>query len=216
VLDGYRWEDLNGRFATVKLSASAEAAIGRVVSRYRLRTIAGNGGTSLSLIDAIKRSLSHAPDRGPAMPEPNRIPPSYFEDAYLMHLPHSDDVEFVDLEHARTHHLLQETAGTLLAAFGVTPVDGKISSNRDRRVTRLVTSALQRWCSEEPGYEHVTGLRYRGADEGWDAYVVWERSSLPLDEGTLEPLHPCDPRVRAAAAHLGLEDPCHSAVAGGT
>jgi hypothetical protein len=164
----------------------------------------------------MKRWLSHPPDDGPPMFEPNRIPPSYFEDAYLMHLPHSDTAEFVDLEHARTHRLLKETAGEVLAAFAVTAIDDTISSNRDRRVTRLVTSALQRWCSEAPGYEHVTGLRYRGIDPGWDAYVVWEPSSIALDEGTLEPLHPCDTPARAAAKHLGLEDPCHPRDAGPT
>jgi hypothetical protein len=209
VHDGYRWEDLFGQFATAKFSETPSAAIGRSVARYQERRIPEpNGGASLSLIDAIKRFLTDEPDEGPLMGPANSIPPSYFEDAYQMQVDYADGVSFIDLEHADTHATLEEIDGNTFMLFDLPGVPADISGNRDRRVTRLITSLLQQWCTSVPGYEHVAGLRYSSRDAGWDGYVLWEPSCVRLEDATIDPLSPCDEAVRQAAAELELDDPC--------
>jgi hypothetical protein len=207
VRDGERWQDLFGNFATAKSSSSAQAAIGRTVAFYRSRPIEVQG-SRFSVFDAIKRWLVAEQAQGPSMPRGNQIPPAYFDDAYLMHLARDDDVEFVDLEHPLTRTLLEQQSGHLLASFGVSQLGRSVSSNRDRRITRLVTSSLQEWCTSVRGYEHVAGLRYRAPDPGWDAYVIWEPVRIDFEGAEIRPLGPCDADVRSAATHLGLDDPC--------
>jgi hypothetical protein len=212
VHDGYRWEDLFGRFATAKFSETPNAAIGRSVARYRERRVPDPDATAaratLSVIDAIKRFLTHEPTAGPAMGPANRIPPSYFEDAYQMELGFEADVRFIDLEHSETQATLDQIDGYYFKFFGLSGVPPDISSNRDRRVTRLITSLLHQWCEIEHGFEQVAGLRYRSQDPGWDAYVLWEPVRLSYERALIEPLSPCDDAVRMAAAQLGLDDPC--------
>jgi hypothetical protein len=212
IYDGYRWEDLFGQFATAKFSESPTAAIGRSVARYRERRVedpdAPGSGRTFSVIDAIKRFLTDEPDIGPMIGPANRIPPSYFDDAYQLKLDYAPDVWFVDLEHAATRSTLEEIDGDLFAFFGLPGVPEDISANRDRRVTRLATSLLHRWCAATAGYGDVAGLRYASQDPGWDAYVLWEPSRLRYDTATIDPLGPCDDDVRDAAAQLGLDDPC--------
>jgi hypothetical protein len=212
VHDGYRWEDLFGQFATAKFSETPSAAIGRSAARYQERRVADpdspGSGASLSLIDAIKRFLIDEPDEGPLIGPANSIPPSYFEDAHQMKRDYADSVSFIDLEHAETHATLEEIDGDMFTFFGLPGVPDDISGNRDRRVTRLVTSLLYQWCGSVPGYEQVAGLRYSSHDPGWDGYVLWEPSRLRFADASIDPLSPCDDAVREAAAQLGVADPC--------
>lgn len=212
VYDGYRWEDLFGRFATAKFSETPSAAIGRSVARYRERYVPDpsqpSSGATLSVIDAIKRFLVHEPDAGPLIGPANQIPLSYFEDAYQMEFEYMADLQFVDLEHTDTRAALEQIDGYLFPLLGLDATPKDISGHRDRRVTRLVTSLLYQWCDEVAGYEQVAGLRYSSQDPGWDGYVVWAPTSLPYDSPSIEPLSPCDDSVREAAEQLGLDDPC--------
>lgn len=200
--DGYRWEDAFGRFSTAKFSASEEAAVGRTLARYRASEVAGVG-----LIDKMKAFLTHAPDN-PAEPEliTNEVPPSYFEDACVLHLDHDPDVRFIDVESERTRASLAEILSGPLRTMGYDLRDG-LSFHRDRRLTRLVTSALREECSEG-GLVHVAGLKYKAPDRGWDAYVVWDSPArIDFAKATVRPLFPSDEAVQAAAATLGLKPP---------
>jgi hypothetical protein len=212
VLDGYRWEDLFGQFATAKFSESEIAAVGRSIANFRERCVPDpdvpHAGTKLSIFNAIKRFSSEEPDDGPELEPGNRIPPVWFDDASQMRIDHVPEIWFVDVEHADTRATLAQEDGTLFLLFGLPDVPADLSSSRDRRVTRLVTSLLHQWCARTPGFEAVAGLRYRAHDPGWDGYVLWEPSRLRYDIAEDAPLGPCDNAVRAAAAHLGLDDPC--------
>lgn len=207
VFDGERWADIFGRFGAMKTSVSEVAAVGRSIAFYREKPVEIEG-SRFSVIDAIKRFLVEEPDGGPEMFPGGRIPDAYFDDAHLMRLPRDQDVEFVDLEHPRTRELVKEQSGHLLRAFDIDQLPAMASSIRDRRVTRLITTSLRAWFRSVEGYEHVAGLRYRGTDAGWDAYVLWEPTSLDFDAAGFQPLGPCDSAVRSAAEHLGLDDPC--------
>jgi len=201
VQDGYRWEDLEGRFATVKLSAAPEGAIGRTLARYRERKVEG-----VSLINAIKEWLSHEPQGGPAMSS-NLVPRSYFDDAYLLEVGFDEDVEFIDLEHQRTRDLIEELAGDWLQLFEA-EVDQDLTKNRDRRVTRAITTVLQGFCAQ-PDYAQVAGVRYATPDRPWNAYVAWDDPArIDLEEAaSMRPLLPDDEAVKAAATRLGLDLP---------
>jgi hypothetical protein len=201
VYDGYRWEDIEGRFSTAKCSASAEGAVGRTIARYRERTVGG-----ISLINSIKQFLIAEPDRGPAMTS-NLVPRSYFDDAYLLQTPYDDDVEFIDLEHQRSRDALSEIAGDLLDTLGAR-IHNRITQHRDRRVTRAITTVFQGFCAQ-PDYAHVAGLRYATPDRLWNAYVLWnEPARIDLEEAEhVRPLLLDDDAVQAAAKILKLDLP---------
>jgi len=205
---GPRWEDFFGQFGTLKMSASASAAIGRTVARYRRRVVHGQG-----LVDFIKGILINEPDAGSPIAPANRIPRTYFEDAYLLHYEHMEYVEFVDLDHPATHATLEPVVGEQLRAFGLQEIPSDVTANRDRRVTRLLTSVLRNLCASIPEYQNVTGLRYSGADShDWDAYILWQPPGIDLerDVAGIRPLTPTDPDVLIAAAALGLDPPDRS------
>ncbi len=200
LLDGYRWEDAFGRFATAKFSASGEAAVGRTIARYRKRVIDG-----VSLLDMMKGFLT-APSDSPSEPtlRENAIPASYFEDAYLLHLEYDPDLRFIDLEHQRTRDTLKQLLSGQLASVAQTVEQG-LSQQRDRRVTRLVTATLHDLC-DSPPYEEIAGFRYRAPDKHWDAYVFWDTPArIDLSQGeSVKPISPASPELQAAMTTLGL------------
>lgn len=203
LLDGYRWEDIAGRFSTIKLSASDEAAVGRTLARFRGREVEG-----VSILDQIKGFLSSAPDN-PAEPDLtyNQVPESYFEDAHLLHLAYDEEVHFIDVEHQRTLNTLSSLLSGPLKSMGHDFESG-LSNQRDRRLTRLVTATLHEICNEHE-LDHVAGLRYRAPDKHWDAYVAWDspaRVDLSQAE-SVEPLFPEHPAVQKAVRTLGLDLP---------
>jgi hypothetical protein len=203
LLDGYRWEDISGRFSTVKLSASDEAAVGRTLARFRGRVIDG-----VSLLDKLKGFLSNPADN-PTEPELtfNQVPDSYFEDAYLLHLGYDEDIRFIDVEHQRTRDTLSALLSAPLQIMGHDLEKG-LSDQRDRRLTRLVTATLHELRNEYE-MDHLAGLRYRAPDRHWDAYVIWDRPArVDLAQAdSVEPLFPDHPAVQNAAKMLGLELP---------
>jgi len=202
---GERWEDFYAGFGTLKLSASEHAAVGRTVARYRRRFVDGHG-----FVDFIKRQLIAEPDAGQAIEPDNRIPRSYFEDTYLIGYGQSIAVEFVDLEHPATHETLAPLISDQLALFGLQGIPADVTRNRDRRVTRLLTSVLRNLCGSVPEYQHVAGFRYSGREtQDWDAYVLWDPAALDLEEDPdlLRPLTPGDEAVLRAARELSLDWP---------
>ena len=207
VYDGFRWEDIRGEFSTLKLSRSAEAAVGRAVANYRDRVLEGG----VSLVDEVVRIPSDDARSEPEL-QTNRIPPGFFDDFCLQHLPQQPEIEFVDLADPRTHQALAVTGGAVLRALGVERVNERVVDYRNRRVTAAIVRILYELCSDER-YTNVAGLRYRGwSGKPWDAYVVWNRPDSPLlsldsDDVQTRTLSPSDPEVVAACATLGLERP---------
>jgi hypothetical protein len=207
-VDGYRWDDALGGFATAKCSASAEAAIGRTIARYRRRTIEPGVG----LIDAIKGFLMQEPDPGEPELLDNRVPEDIFDDLYLIHLPGDRRVVFVDLEHEHTLETLSEQLGPTVNALGlgVAPLAGNLAREEDRRVTRLVTRALHSLCSDGR-YGPVAGIRYPGQpDPEWEAFVLWrppDLVDLDSDDVELRWVAHWDADTLAAAKRLGLDWP---------
>jgi len=203
VLDGYFWEDVTGRFATVKLSASDEAAVGRTLARFRGRKIEG-----VSILDKFKSFLTN-PGDNPAEPELtyNRVPEAYFEDAHLLHLDCDKDIHFIDIEHQRTRDTLATLLARPLEIMGYT-MEEALTTQRDRRITRLVTTTLHDICTEYK-QDHVAGLRYKAPEKHWDAYVIWDRPArIDLRQAaSVEPLFPDHPAVQKAVKNLGLELP---------
>lgn len=202
---GGRWEDIDGRFATLKYSTGANGAIGRTIARYRRRLIGGR-----TFIEVIRDFLSADEDGDtPGLPADNRVPPDYFDDAHLVRLSDDREVEFIDLEHPNTVSFLQELLGKELAGLGVKKVERGIARNRDRRVSRLITSELREFVQRRPEYDNVVGLRYKTLkDAGWDAYVVWEDSELDVSlVSEVRALTPTDDDVLLASRELGLDWP---------
>lgn len=201
LIDGYpRWEDAYGRFSTAKFSASSLAAVGRTVAGYR-RYVSGG----INFLDKVKAFLSDPDeDVDPPILE-NRIPPAYFEDAYLLEFEHRSEFNFVDVEHPRTVETLRALLDPALGLIGASMEEG-ISQNRDRRVTRLALATLYDICVAS-GFDGIVGIRYRAPEPAWDAYVFWNPPRTDLSAGLVRPLRPDDDSVREAAKRLGLELP---------
>ena len=207
VFHSYRWEDILGEFATLKLSHSRVAAIGRAIAGFRVpRDEAGKA--LVSRIDAFMTALPD--DSVPLLA--NTIPPSFFEDRFVQRLPSRPDVRFVDLADEGTLRTIERAARAPLRALGVKRLDVDSVRARNRRVTAAIVRALYDLCDDER-WAHVAGLRYPGLTESpWDAYVMWSRPHglpLALDDPAVEvePLLPDDPDLLAACAELELDPP---------
>jgi hypothetical protein len=135
------------------------------------------------------------------------IPTGYFEDAHRLHIEFDDEVCFIDVEHQRTRNTLASILEGQLSALGVT-IDEGLSQNRDRRVTRLVISTLHDICRNHNRH-HIAGIRYRALEPDWEAFVLWNPPSPPIDlgEASVTPIFPEDADLREAAEALGLRVP---------
>lgn len=202
LIDGYpRWEDAYGRFATAKFSATDMAAIGRTVAGYRRYVSEGT-----NFFDKVKGWLSEPDDESEPLVLENRIPPSYFEDAHLLHLEYDPEPCFINVDHPQTVRIIEELVGATLDAIGAT-VAGGISQNRDRRVTRLAMATLYNLCVTQ-GFDRIAGIRYAAPEPEWDAYVFWSPPRIiDLADALPVPVFPDDDAVREAAERLGLEPP---------
>lgn len=211
LLDGYRWEDSQGEFATAKASASAEGAIGRVIARYRRRVLPPDEGEEEGegLLDALLGFMDEEPDE----PEPElvdgRVPEDIFDDLYVIHLPHDPRLLFVDIGHEDTQAEVDAVLREPLRALGVT-ANPDLVEERDRRVTRLAMRMLHGRCADGR-YGSVAGIRYPGQpDPEWEAYVIWsppDLVELGAQDVVLRWVAPWDDDARAAANTLEVELP---------
>jgi hypothetical protein len=205
--DGYRWEDAKGEFATVKCSATPEAAIGRIFARYRRKVDPKTGQGPLNRIYSF---LSGPPDPGDPELYEGRVPRDIFDDLHLIHLPADSGVVFVDIDHQTTRRTLDGQLGTALTALGVGPLSANLAREEDRRITRLAMRALYSLCADGR-FGPVAGIRHAGQpDPEWEAFVLWcppELVSLEGDEVGFRWIAPWDAASQAAAKTLGLELP---------
>lgn len=204
LVDGQsRFEDATGRFATAKFTVSELGAVGRALVPYRLRRGEGEG---LNFFDLVKQAITDVdPEHEYEIPV-GAVPPSFFEDAYLLELGHDPDLRFVDLEHPSTRETLQRILAPQLELIGASIADG-IGQNRDRRATRLVLTTIYDLCAaneEEP----IAGIRYGALDPEWEAYVFWSPPQrVDLATGLPRPLFAEDEVVVEIARRLGLRLP---------
>lgn len=202
LVDGYpRWEDAYGRFSTAKFSASSVAAIGRTIAGYRRYEPGG-----VNFFDRVKAFLSEPDAEAEPLVLENRIPPAFFEDAFLLKLEFDEELIFIDVEHPRTLETLRAILGPTFGVIGATMEEG-ISASRDRRVTRLAITTLYDLCAAN-GFDGIVGIRYRAPEPDWDAYVVWyPPRGVDLWTGLARPIFSDDDPVREAVKRLGLDLP---------
>jgi hypothetical protein len=227
LLDGPRWEDLASRFATVKCSRSAEAAIGRIIARYRPRVVPP--GPSIvqevegeqvvsareeycGIVDVLKRFLTHPPDHeGEPALVVGEVPPDVLDDLYVLHIPFDRAVSFVDIDHHSTREALNSVFGGTLELLGMRSLDGNnLAREPDRRLTRLVLGTLYDLCARG-NYGNVAGIRIGGQpDEPWESFVYWSNPAhvdLTADDIALRWVAPWDDDLIAAATRLNLRLP---------
>lgn len=203
-LDGERWEDAFGQFSTVKCSVSAEAAIGRVIARFRPAVDDRGQG----ILDAIKAFLSGPPDPGEPSLVEGIVPPSVHDDLYEIRVPKREGLVFIDLMSPETLEEIEKGPGRLVRAATNAEFPGEnLAQHPDRRVTRLLTTLLYQSLAPNG----VAGIRYPGnPDSHWEAFVVWAPPIvLPLsgEDVNLRWVAPWDEAFLAAVHTLGLRVP---------
>jgi hypothetical protein len=200
-----RWEDVYGQFATLKFSATAMAAVGRTLTDYRGYREEKTGG----VLDMFKAFFAHGADyEGEPVPVPAEIPNDYFLHAHRLHLNYDPDLSFIDVEHPRTRETVAEALQGPFALMQVT-IGESLSQNRDRRVTRLVMSALHDICRAS-GRDQVVGIRYKTPDPEWEAFVMWDPPPPPgldLPAAQITRISRGDQDLIEAARFLGLKIP---------
>ena len=196
VLDGNRWDDPLGRFASLYCATTAEAAYGETIARYREK----NG-----LIDRIAAFLSGDPDLDYDFElEPGRVPSDYFADRNLGHVAVDPDVRFVDVDHPHSHAAATSVLRPLLRQHDLRTVDRGVMFNADRRLTRPI--ARYYWTlAQSPDHREWAGLRYESRlSAGWECWALWEPSPIRLHASEVHAVTRSDPDLRAAAARLRL------------
>lgn len=196
VLDGNRWDDPRGEFATLYCATTAQAAFGETIARYR---------ETPGLLDRIDAFLNADPD--PAYDfalEPGRVPNDYFADRYLGHVAIDPDVRFVDVDHPKTHTALVAPLRPLLRSHRLRVVDRGVVFAADRRLTRPI--ARHYWTlAQSPDHREWAGLRYESRlREGWECWAVWEPSPVRLHVSQVHAVTRANPDLVVAAERLGL------------
>jgi len=217
LLDGPRWEDAEGSFATVKCSRSAEAAIGRVFARYRPGAVPPGGDRQLATADPdlyggvlnrLLAFLEYEPDyeHEPELEE-GEVPSTIFPRLCEIHLPASLGLTFVDVDAPETRAELASIVGDSFDRLGLRAIEGNnLAREPDRRLPRLTLTLLQRVY----GAQHA-GIRVAGQpDEAWESFVLWsspERIDLATDSDMFRWVAPWDDDAIKAAETLGMRLP---------
>ncbi len=219
VLDGPRWEDAFGRFATAKCSATPEAAIGRTIARYRPRDVPNGPEQDVAsthdnrprgIINVILAYLEGPADDGEPELVDGEVPADVNDDLYLIEVPASRGAVFVDLGDPNTLRALDEMLREALDALGVTANLENICRETDRRVTRLAMRALHSQFSDG-SLGPVAGVRYPGQpDPEWEAFVLWSPPTLVEltgDDVAFRWVSAWDADFVAACHRLGIRPP---------
>jgi hypothetical protein len=196
VLDGNRFDDPEGRFATLYCASSAQAAFGETIARYR---------EAPGLLDRIDAFLNAPPDAD-YDPEllPARVPGDYFADRYLGQVGIDPDVRFIDVDHPDTHAALNAPLRPLLRRHHLRTVDRGVTLSADRRLTRPI--ARHFWTlARTPDHRSWAGLRYESRlHEPWECWALWEPSPVRLHQSTVRAVTRTDPDLHAAARLLRI------------
>jgi hypothetical protein len=194
--EGNRWDDAEGRFATVYCASSAEASFGEVIARYRERR---------GLLERIDRFLSQRPDPeyDPVL-SPGVVPAEFFDGRWLGHVGVDPAVRFVDVEDPATHAAVDATLRRRLAQYGVRRIDRSTFLSPDRRVTRMIASRYH-WLAQTPDHGDWRGLRYTSRlAPDWECWAIWQPSPLLDSQLTIEKVTREHPALDAATRRLGI------------
>jgi hypothetical protein len=217
LFDGPRWEDISGQFATVKLSTTAEGAVGRIFAKYQRSDIVEaaegwatenpdlHGGVVNRMVAWF--SGEDTPDyAGELELRDGVVPAAIFERLYEVHLPHDPSLRFIDISSPETLVEIDEMFGSVFSGLGLDPVmpDTNLARLRDRRQPRIVLSLLHSLYS----LQGIAGIRVCGnPDPEWESYVVWsppERVDLVAEDVRFRHVDSWDDDARAAADRLQL------------
>jgi hypothetical protein len=195
--EGNRWDDVEGRFATVYCASSAEAAFGEVIARYRERP---------GLLERIDNFLSQQPDpEYDPLLAPGVLPAEFFDRRWLGHIAVDPAVRFVDVEDPATHTAIDPTLHRQLRAYGIRRIDRSTFLSPDRRVTRTIATRYH-WLAQTPDHATWRGLRYtsRLAPE-WECWGIWQPNPLLESDITIEKVTREHPALHSAATRLGIQ-----------
>jgi hypothetical protein len=196
VLDGNRWDDPLGQFASLYCATTAEAAFGETIAGYREKD---------GLIDRISAFLNSDPDSAYDFElEPGRVPLDYFADRHLGHVAVDLDVRFVDVDHSHTHAAATPALRDLLRQHRLHQVDRGVMFHADRRLTRPI--ARYYWTlAQSPDHRDWAGLRYESRlSSGWECWALWEPSPIRLHISAVHAVTRINPDLHSAAARLRL------------
>jgi RES domain len=194
--DGNRWDDAEGKFATVYCASQVEAAFGEVIARYRERP---------GLLARIDDFLTQSPDAeyDPLL-SPGVVPREFFDGRWVGHVPVDSAVRFVDVDDPATHAAVDVTLRRTLREYGVKRVDRGTFLTSDRRVTRTIVSRYH-WLAQTPDHASWRGLRYlsRLAPD-WECWAIWEPSPLLTSRLVVEKVTREHSALQAAAQRLNV------------
>lgn len=194
--DGNRWDDAEGKFATVYCASRAETAFGEVIARYRERP---------GLLERIDDFLTQAPDpEYDPLLSPGVVPAEFFDGRWIGHVTVDSAVRFVDVDDPATHTAVDVTLRRALREYGVKKIDRSTFLASDRRVTRTIASRYH-WLGQTPDHASWRGLRYlsRLAPD-WECWAIWEPSPLLTSRLVVEKVTREHPALRAAAQRLNV------------
>jgi hypothetical protein len=144
--DGNRWDDPDGRFATLYCASCAEAAFGEVIAHYRERP---------GLLDRIDAFLSQSPDADyDPLLSPGAVPAEFFDGRWVGHITIDDAARFVDLDDPATHAAIDVTLRHSLREFGAKRIDRGTFLSSDRRITRTIAGRYH-WLAQTPDHGRV-------------------------------------------------------------
>jgi hypothetical protein len=194
VLDGNRWDDAQGQYATLYCASSAVAAFAETIARYR--EVPG-------LLDRIDAFLSGEPDGEYDFElEPARVPDDYFADRSLGHAAIDPALRFVDVDHPDTHRSLTVPLRPVLRRHRLRVVDRGVVLSPDRRLTRPIARECWR-LAQTPDHPDWAGLRYGSRlHPEWECWAAWEPSPIRPHSARVQTVTRANPDLRAAAEIL--------------
>ncbi len=194
VLDGNRWDDPLGLYATLYCASSAVAAFAETIARYR---------EAPGLLDRIDTFLNAEPDSDYDFPlEPARVPADYFADRSLGHAAIDPALRFVDVDHPDTHTSLTVPLRPLLRRHGLRTIDRGVVLSPDRRLTRPI--ARRCWTlAQTPDHPDWAGLRYGSRLHAeWECWAAWEPTPIRPHSAQVQTVTRANPALRLAAQTL--------------
>jgi len=196
VFEGRRWDDPEGRFATVYCGSSPEAAFAETIAPFRA-------------VPKLQERILEATDEDE--PDPaydfedleGLVPVGYFERS-LGYALIDEEARFVDVDDARTHNALNARFGELLEKLGAgRQFDRGLMMTQDRRVTRQVAGFLH-----EHHEHHAIGIRYESRlMSDLECWALWPQAQVAVYDIDVEPISPETPALVAVAERLGVTLP---------
>lgn len=193
LLEGRRWDDPDGSYATVYCGSSPEAAFAETIAPFR--SVPGLRERILAATD------EDDPDPLYDFEDPQGVVPvGYFERA-LGHAFVDEDARFIDVDAVRTHNELNARFGSLLAELGAaTQYDRGLMMTQDRRLTRRVAGFLHEHHGDE-----ALGIRYESRlMSDLECFALWPQARVAIYDIDVEPISPETPALVNVAERLEL------------